>query len=126
MTKKILIVEDHDNLRRLLGLVLSRDFKVVSTSNGLEAMSWLSQGEIPDAIVTDSRMPELNGTELIYNLRQSGLYADIPVIVVSGADSSEEEFTFRNLGVSDYLHKPFSPKHLRDRLNTIFSDRFVA
>lgn len=126
MVKQVLVVEDHDSLRRLLGLVLSQDFTVIGATNGLEALGWLRKGNIPDAIITDSAMPELNGHDLIIQLRQSGLFADIPVIVVGDDHSPDVEQQFLTLGAVEYLHKPFSPKYLRDRLNVLLQPVPIA
>ena len=116
MNRKILLVEDHDSLRQVIGAFLSSRFDVTGAKNGLEAMSRLSQGFIPDVIVTDAVMPGLNGFQLIANLRCSGMYASIPVIVISGSCNDEEELRFKQLGVNGYFRKPFNPVHLQDRL----------
>lgn len=116
MIKRVLLVEDHDSLRQLLGVFLSQKFEVVSARNGLEAMGWLSRGCIPDVIVTDLRMPEMDGTELITHLCTSGLYADIPVVVISGAADADESWRLLQAGVADFMTKPFSPLALQDRL----------
>lgn len=111
-------MEDHDGLRRIIGHFLSEKFEVIGAKNGLEAMSWLSKGMMPDIIVTDASMPELDGAALIAQLRCTGLWADIPVVVM-GSGSGEEEAeakTFRQLGAYEYFGKPFSPTRLKDRL----------
>ena len=122
MNKRILLVEDHDSLRLLVGSFLSKSFEVVSTKNGLEAMGWLSKGVRPDIIITDARMPELNGTQMLSNLRVSGMYRDIPVVVISGSENEEDERRFKQLGVRDFFHKPFNPVNLRDRVSQIIQN----
>lgn len=119
MNRKILLVEAHDSLRQVIGAFLSKQFDVVGASNGLEALGKLSQGFFPDAIVTDARVPDISGTHLLSQIRCSGLFANIPVVVISGAENDEEELHFRQLGVHDYLRKPFSPTKLQDRLMQI-------
>jgi len=116
MNKKVLIVEDHDSLRYIIGAFLSKNFEVVGARNGLEAMGWLSKGVMPDVIVTDARMPELDGASFLSNIRCSGLFSKIPVVIISGADSNDEEQQFQKLGISAYIRKPFNPIHLQDRL----------
>ncbi len=115
MNKKVLIVEDHDSLRYIIGAFLSKNFEVVGARNGLEAMSWLSKGVMPDVIVSDSCMPELDGATFLSNLRCSGLFSKIPVVIISGADSEDEQ-RFQQLGISAYFRKPFNPVHLQDQL----------
>ena len=116
MHRKVLLVEDHDSLRYVIGAFLSRRFEVTGAKNGLEAMSFLGQGLQPDAIVTDAMMPGLNGFQFLANLRCSGLFANIPVVVISGSCNEEEELHFKQLGVYDYFRKPFSPVQLQNRL----------
>lgn len=116
MNRKILLVEDHDSLRHVIGAFLSKHFDVTGAKNGLQAMSHLSQGLVPDVIVTDAVMPGLNGFQLLANLRCSGIYADIPVIVISGSCNDEEEKHFRQLGAHAYFRKPFNPIQLREHL----------
>lgn len=119
MSRRVLLVEDHDGLRRIIGNFLSNNFEVVGAKNGLEAMGWLSKGIMPDIIVTDASMPEIDGAALISNLRCSGLWADIPVVVLGNTDDEAEERRFRLLGAYEYFPKPFSPTQLQDRLMDI-------
>ncbi len=116
MGKTVLIVEDNNCLRTLLGAYLSKSFTVVTATNGLDAMSRLSMGFVPDVIVTDSEMPELNGSELLDNLRVSGIFRHIPVVVVSGSGSPDEERYFRQRGANAYMRKPFNPVMLANVL----------
>lgn len=115
MNKKVLIVEDHDSLRYIIGAFLSKNFEVVGARNGLEAMSWLSKGVLPDVIVSDACMPELDGATFLSNLRCSGLFSKIPVVIISGSDSEDEQ-QFQKLGISAYFRKPFNPVLLQDQL----------
>lgn len=119
MNRKILLVENHDNFRFLMGAFLSRQFDVVGAKNGLDAMTWLSKGVLPDVIVTDVRMPGLGGAGLLANLRCSGLYSGIPVVVISDSDNLAEEYRLRQLGACAYIRKPFSPAALQEQLKQI-------
>ncbi len=121
MNRNLLLVEDHDGLRRIIGSFLSEKFNVVGAKNGLEAMSWLSKGVMPDIIVTDAAMPEIDGAALLSNLRCSGLWADIPVVVLGSGDEDDvaEAQRFKRLGAYEYFAKPFSPIRLQDRLMDI-------
>ncbi len=116
MNRKILLVEAHDSFRQVIGAFLSKQFEVVGVRNGIEALGKLSQGFFPDAIVTDTRVSGISGAQLLSQLRCSGLFADIPVVVISSVENDEEELHFRQLGVHDYFRKPFSPTKLQNRL----------
>ncbi len=121
MNKRVLIVEDHDSLRLVMGAYLSKYFDIVSAKNGLEAMGWLSQGELPDLIITDVRMPEIGGAQFLRNLKCSGVYRDIPVVVVSGSDSDDDRKMCQKMGAADFFRKPFDPANLQQRVSQILN-----
>jgi two-component system, chemotaxis family, chemotaxis protein CheY len=117
MLRRVLLVEDHDGLRRLLGNFLSDKFEVVGAKNGLEAMTWLSKGIVPDVIITDDEMPEMDGADLLLQLRCTGLWANIPVVVLGAVeDSALETIRYKSLGAQDFFQKPFNPLALQDKL----------
>jgi len=114
--KKALIVESNDTLRQFIGTFLSAEFDIATARTGLEAMAWLGKGFIPDIIITNTQMSDVTGgANLLANLRSSGLFGNIPVVAIGDANIEEEE-RFRNLGVSDFFHKPFNPIRLHDRI----------
>ena len=117
--KRILIIEDHESIRLLLGTMLSKSYEVVTTKDGLEGMAYLVKGNLPDLILLDMSMPRLSGNEFLRNIRQSGFFRDIPVIVVSGNDGEEDVKNCLRWGVDDYLTKPFNPISLKKRIETV-------
>jgi two-component system, chemotaxis family, chemotaxis protein CheY len=118
--RRILIVEHHDGFRQLIGGFLADQFEVVGARNGLEAFLWLNKGWSPDLIITEADLPEVDGAQLLQQLRSSGLYHHIPVIVISETDQTDLQSRFLALGASDYLTKPLNPFFLRERLDKIF------
>ncbi|HLP93109.1 MAG TPA: response regulator [Saprospiraceae bacterium] len=116
MTKRLLLVEDHEDLRRTIGSYFSEHFTVLSAKNGVEAMGVLSKGIIPDVIVTDSSMPEMDGATLLHHLRNSGWWADIPVFVLGANETDSEAQYFERLGAHGYFAKPFSPVKLKEQI----------
>jgi CheY-like chemotaxis protein len=116
--RSILIVENHDGFRQLIGTFLSNQYQVYGVKNGLEAFTWLNKGYLPDLIITDADTPEITGEQLLYQIRSSGMYGHIPVVVMSEKKQDAEKY-FKALGASDYLSKPFNPFILRERLNQI-------
>jgi len=111
-----MIVESHDGFRQLIGTFLSRAFEVVGAQNGLEAMRCLNGGYMPDVIVMDTHNPDFDGVNLLANLRCSGLFGNIPVVIMSGNDEAGDEQQIKGLGASDYFRKPFNPVLLQERL----------
>jgi CheY-like chemotaxis protein len=121
MQHTILIVEDYDSLRQLLGTYLSKQYRVVGAKDGLEAMSWLHKGLMPDAIITDLQMPEIDGLSFIAIVRNSGIYRHIPLIVMTGEKCDDDERRCRQLGIQVFVHKPFNPVILDQHLEQLFA-----
>lgn len=117
--KRILIVEDHESIRLLLGTMLSKSYEVVTTKDGLEGMAWLVKGNLPDLILLDMSMPRLSGNDFLRNIRQSGFFRDIPVIVVSGNNGEEDVKSCLRWGVDEYMTKPFNPISLKKRIENV-------
>ena len=110
----ILVIDDDVAMRAILTSVLSQEFSVVTKKNGLEAMIWLSEGNMPDVILSDIMMPHLNGYDFIKNLRKSGIFSQIPVLVLSGHDAEDTEEESLKLGANGYFSKPFDPRVVLD------------
>jgi DNA-binding response OmpR family regulator len=117
--KKILVVDDKSSISNLLIQFLSSNYLVESREDGLEALTMLQQGNIPDLIITDLQMPNLDGYELIKRLKESGYFKDIPIIVLSSKDSSGDRVKCLKLGADDYIVKPFNPEELLIRIEKI-------
>jgi len=117
--KQILVIEDHAGLRMVEGMFLGNYFDVVTKEDGLGGIIWMSQGNIPDLIVLDLMMPRLNGVEFLINLKSSGVFRNIPVIVVSGDEEKVIINQCYDLGISNYLVKPFSPKILYKKIQEV-------
>jgi two-component system, chemotaxis family, chemotaxis protein CheY len=122
----ILIVEDHDAVRMLLGLALKKEFNVTTKKNGMEALAWLSSGNIPDIILLDVQMPVLNGLGLLRQLRASGLFHSIPVICISANEDAEENEQLFDLGIVDFIKKPFNPVRISEKVKAILKNKAVA
>lgn len=112
---KVLIIEDDAPLCWLLERILRGKYEVIIMNNGLEAWSWLSDGNNCDLIISDVKMPSLDGTELLENLRSSGLFRNIPVIMLSGLEDMEKQCM--ELGAFAYLVKPFEPRKFLSEVN---------
>ncbi len=118
--KSILVVEDHASIRYLLKALLSKQFSVVTAKDGLEGLIWMDNGNLPDIILLDVGMPRIDGIEFIENLKVSGYYHDIPIIIISG-NHEKDMASCKRLGVNDFLNKPFNPIVLRERINSILN-----
>lgn len=106
MTKQtILVVDDEAKMRRLLEIMLTQmDYAVLQAGNGLEALAVLASQTV-DLIITDLKMPHLDGIGLLKQLREQG--NNIPVIVVTAYGTVETAVDAMKYGASDYIVRPF-------------------
>lgn len=121
MKKQILAVDDDPSIRELLEFLLRNNYHVITKKDGMEAMMWLSEGNIPDLIITDIDMPRLNGYEFFKNVRRSGFYRDIPIMVISGLENSKFIITCLQQGADDYILKPFNPESLYAKVERVLN-----
>ncbi|MBL6964395.1 MAG: response regulator [Bacteroidetes bacterium] len=112
MKKKILAIDDEVTIRKLLSIFLSKYYEVETKADGLEALIWIQEGNIPDLIICDIQMPNMNGHEFVTNIRASGLYRNIPLLMLSGEEESETRIKFYRLKVQNFITKPFNPEEL--------------
>ncbi|MGM9803244.1 MAG: PleD family two-component system response regulator [Muribaculaceae bacterium] len=113
--KTILIVDDKAIIAKMLMINL-KEYNCVYQSNPLKGIKWLQDNDLPSLIITDLRMPSMSGKKFVKFLRQSSTYSNIPVIVLSSEDNSEEKRELFELGVKEYVVKPFNPQDVRARI----------
>lgn len=121
MKKNILIIDDELSIRMLLENFLNKNYSVVTRNGGMEGMAWLEEGNIPDLIVVDIQLPNLEGYYFMKNIRASGFYKHIPLIMLSGIESSSEKMKCLKSGADDYIVKPFNPEELSLRIELLIS-----
>jgi two-component system, OmpR family, alkaline phosphatase synthesis response regulator PhoP len=115
--KKILLVDDEVDILEFLKYNLEQDnFEVLVSSNGKDALKKISQN--PDLIVLDIMMPEMDGFELYQQIKTNKEYQDIPIIFLTAKSGETDEIKGLDLGASDYIQKPISPKKLIARIKS--------
>lgn len=110
--KKVLLIEDDALLCWLLEKILKDKYDVTVMNDGMEAWSWLVENDAPDLIVSDLKMPSLNGIELLENLGKDKTLKGVPVIIHSGYEGAGKRKQCLDLGAFAYLVKPFEPEYL--------------
>jgi signal transduction histidine kinase len=103
----ILIVDDDKMDLEILNNILSLDYTIYMTKNGSTAID-IANKYLPDLILLDIIMPEMNGYEVLAALKKSPKTQDIPAIFITGLDSVEDEEKGLSLDAADFIHKPFS------------------
>lgn len=124
MKPKILIIDDQITIRTLLEFVLS-DYDTILKEDGQEALTWLYNNDIPDLIIADLQMPNIDGYKFINILKSSGFYHNIPIVILSGNNSSNDRIQCFEAGVDDFIIKPFNPAELKIRVKNILN-RVIA
>jgi len=105
LSSRILVVDDEEKMRRILELALvGMGHDVVQAGDGQEALDRLSEGNF-DLVLTDLRMPRLDGVGLLQALRERG--EDMPVIVLTAHGTVESAVEAMKLGAVDYIIRPF-------------------
>jgi serine/threonine-protein kinase PpkA len=112
--KKILLIEDDPGIRRALALTLAAEgYRVVEAQNGRAGLEAASK-ELPDLVVCDVNMPEMDGYALVEQLRRIPALASIPFIFLTARGERADVRRGMNLGADDYLVKPFTRAELID------------
>jgi len=112
MTDKILIVDDSPTVRRFLTHTLKpKGYKLVEASDGFDALEKLAMHPDTALVISDLNMPNMDGIELVGNIRQNVDYQDLPIIMLTTEDNSESRQLAHRAGANLYLVKP-SPGHI--------------
>lgn len=115
--EKILIVDDLPDIIKAVTGSLRNEYDVISATSGKDALTMLDD-ELPDLILLDIMMPEMDGYELCRKLKEDERTRPIPVIFVTARSDIEDEERGLALGAVDYLTKPVSPTILKARIRT--------
>ena len=119
--QKILVVDDMEINRELLRTILENKYTIEAAADGKQALQKLQEKEQEwSAVLLDLQMPEIDGFAVIASMEESGLLEKIPVLIISSEQAAEIESRCLELGVSDFIHKPFDSSIVRNRVhNTI-------
>ncbi len=115
----VLVVEDEDAIREMLGMVLEQaDFAVQSASDAHQALALMNQTE-PDLILLDWMLPGLSGVEWARRLKKDESYSEIPIILLTARGEEEDRVRGFEVGADDYVTKPFSTRELIARIKAV-------
>lgn len=114
--KTILVVDDEHRMVQFISMNLDLEgFRVVSATNGYEALEKVTR-ELPDLVVLDIMMPDMDGFETLKKVRE---LSSVPVIFLSVKNEEYDRVHGLDLGADDYLTKPFSPRELVSRIRAV-------
>ena len=117
--KKILILDDKIAIAKIISVYLSNEYEITYFNTPVKGIEWLHAGHRPDLVILDIHMPEMNGDEFLSYIKGNGLFNDIPVVVLSGEESSAIRIKMLEEGADDYILKPFNPLELKIRIRKV-------
>lgn len=120
----VLLVEDHEELRRFVVSNLSSSYNVIEAENGKVGIE-LALMHAPDLIITDVMMPEIDGIQLSKTLKTKEETSHIPIIMLTAKASEQSKLEGLETQVDDYLTKPFSMRELAVRIRNILANRQI-
>ncbi len=119
--RKILVVDDEKELVKLITFHMSiAGYDVLSANNGIEALE-ICEAEKPALIILDIMLPRIDGWEVCRRLRQNPHTTNIPIIMLSALSDVDDKLKGFDLGIDDYVTKPFSPRELVVRVKRVLA-----
>ncbi|HEX8060218.1 MAG TPA: response regulator, partial [Cyclobacteriaceae bacterium] len=118
----VLVVDDNEDIRKYISSLLREEYKVVEADNGVTALS-IAKYELPDIIVSDIMMPEMDGITFCQEIKSHIATSHIPVILLTARTSVVYEVSGLEMGADDYVTKPFNPVILKTRIHNILENR---
>lgn len=118
----VLVAEDDDDLRQYLAECLGGIYRVHTTANGRQALAY-AQTEIPDLVVSDWLMPDMDGVQLCQALKNDERTSHVPVLMLTSRSSNESKVEGLDAGADDYVTKPFNLDVLRSRVRNLIQSR---
>lgn len=118
----ILIVEDDYDLRNYLNITLQNDYSILEASNGEQGL-FIAQEKLPDIIISDIMMPQMDGIEMCEQLKSNKGTSHIPILFLTAKKDDEDQKKGLEVGAWDYITKPFDSEALRRKVNNILETR---
>jgi len=118
----VLVVDDEPRLADVVRMNLEVEgYRVVTAANGMEALARLTQ-DLPDLVVLDVMMPEMDGFETLKRIRE---VSSVPVIMLTVRAEEADRIKGLEIGADDYLTKPYSPRELQTRIKAVLRRAFA-
>jgi phosphoserine phosphatase RsbU/P len=116
--KTVLVVDDTPANLQVVNSILKDDYKIRIATSGAKALELVKLMPLPDLVLLDVMMPEMDGYEVCGRLKATKETQDIPVIFLTGKIEAQDETKGFEAGAVDYIHKPFSPSVVKARVHT--------
>jgi CheY-like chemotaxis protein len=122
----VLIVDDNETDLLLIQRTVEKMGHRALTAKDGKAGLELARGQSPDLILSDCRMPEMDGVEMYRQLKEDQVTQDIPFVFLTGVETSTNMIECFDMGADNYICKPINPQLLTHQIQTIFEEHFAA
>jgi len=117
---KVLVVDDNPEILQFTKSLLSKEHAVFVAANGEDGLK-LAKTELPDVVITDTRMPKLDGNGLIQAMREDPRLTQVPTIILTARNQAADREAARESGADLVMDKPFNPRELRTAIQELFA-----
>lgn len=118
----VLIIDDNEEIRAYITLLLHKDYVVRTAANGKEGLE-MARRMLPDVVVCDMMMPIMDGRECCRHIKEEWQTSHIPVMMLTACAMDDDRIAAFNSGADSYISKPFSPEIFRSRLRNLLDNR---
>jgi len=117
--KKILLIDDSAFHLSIANNMLKNDYNVIPTKSGKEGLEHLVKGLVPDIILLDIIMPDMDGWETYHKIRGISLLQDVPIVFLTSSNETKDIEYAHKIGAADYIMKPYEKNNLLKRVDNI-------
>ncbi|MDR2952429.1 MAG: response regulator [Treponema sp.] len=114
--KKIIVIDDEETVLTLTKAMLGKDYDVTTVNSGQAALNLFLQGYIPDLVLLDLQMPEMNGWETYARMRNMNQLQKIPIAIHSTSEDPQDHARAKEVNAADFLRKPLKKAELLEKV----------
>lgn len=118
----LLVIDDNEDIRYYMRQLLSDDYEIIEASGGVQGWEMVQQ-HLPDLVISDVMMPDIDGIELCRNIKTSPDTCHIPVVLVTAKLSDASQIQALEHGADSYITKPFTEAHIKAQITNILVSR---
>jgi DNA-binding response OmpR family regulator len=115
--KKVLVIDDEETVHNMVKSHLGQDYEVITANSGQQALALFSQGLVPDLVLLDLNMPEMNGWDTFTRIRAIGSLT--PIAIYTTSEDPEDKSRAREIGAVDFIKKPAKRTELLSRVGKL-------
>jgi len=117
--KKILLVDDDEIQHIIIENMLHDEYEIIKVKSGSEALKFLYNNIVPDLVLLDILMPDIDGWEIFSRMKALSLLKKVPIAFLTSINESTEEKRAFDIGVDDFIRKPYEKEDLKKRIKII-------